>query len=72
MPNRSMLMTKDEAAQILARCNIAQGSDFHTIYSESVELLKDEGKRRGYRQQRNANGSYARSFYEYVNRRLRK
>lgn len=61
-------LTRSEARDILARCQIPAGTDFHVLRSETVELLLEEADSRGYRKPRNANGSRGRYFYEYVRR----
>jgi hypothetical protein len=64
-----MLMTRWEARETLARCHVDFRSDFHTLPSEAVGALVDAAKASRYRKQKNANGSTARMFYQYLQRR---
>ena len=43
-------------------------ADFHTLDSGTVLQLADVAKAVGYRKPRNANGSTARYFFEYLTR----
>lgn len=63
------MLRKFEAQAILARCNVKPGEDFHRLESAKVEALLEEAKARGYREPKNANGSRARYFHAYLNRR---
>lgn len=47
-------------------------ADFHTLGSAKVEQLLEVAKAVGYRRPKNANGSTARCFFEYLARGYRK
>jgi hypothetical protein len=63
-------MTRSEASDILARCHIDRGHDFHRLPSDQVEALLTEADRVKYRRPKNANGSRARYFHARVMRAL--
>jgi hypothetical protein len=65
-------LTRSEARDILQRCKVAIGSDFHRLDSETVERLLSEADARGYRKPKNANGSRGRYFHAYVDRTAEK
>lgn len=44
-------------------------ADFHTLGSDTVQRLADTARAVGYRAPKNANGSTARYFFEYLARR---
>lgn len=56
------------AHDILRRCKVLPGADFHALDSATVESLIREADAIGYRKPRNANGSRARYFHAYVQR----
>lgn len=57
-----------EAANLAQRFGFPLGADFHSLGSATVEKILAAADFRGYRKPRNAPGSRARSFYEYLNR----
>lgn len=57
-----------EAKELAARHNIPLHEDFHSLPSDIVANIVRAGKERGYVKWSKANGSYARCFYEYLNR----
>lgn len=61
-----------EARQVLLGMGIHWDQDFHTLRSEKVDLLVDAAKARGYRKSKNAPGSTARMFFEYLVRQASK
>jgi hypothetical protein len=61
-------MTRDEARAILRRAN-ALWRDFHALPSADVETLIAEADRLHYRAPKNANGSRARMFCQFLQRR---
>ena len=61
-------MTRSEARESLARAHVPAGEDFHRLRSGQVESLLAEAKRLKYRTPRNANGSRARMFCQYLQR----
>jgi hypothetical protein len=61
-------MTRPEARDILQRCKIVLGTDYHALTSAQVEALLEEARRVRYQRPRNANGSRARYFYSRVRR----
>lgn len=63
-------MTKEKARYILDLCSVPEGADFHTLSSDQVEELADEGRAFKYKAPKNANGSYGRMFYAYICRTL--
>jgi hypothetical protein len=64
---RRILPTR--AHEILTRCNAFQ--DFHALSRQSVDALLEEADAYRYRKSKNANGSRARCFHEYLFRALR-
>lgn len=61
-------LSKPQAQDILRRCHVSRGVDFHALPSKTVERLLAEADTLGYRKPKNANGSRARYFHAYVNR----
>lgn len=61
-------LAPSDANDILQRCGIVIGQDFHTLNTSTVEALLIEADKRGYRKPSNANGSRGRYFHEYVQR----
>jgi hypothetical protein len=60
------------AAEILHRCKVPLGADFHTLSSSQVEALLVEADRLKYRKPKNANGSRGRYFHAALQRRAQK
>jgi hypothetical protein len=60
------------AAEILHRCNVPIGADFHTLSSAQVEALLVEADRLKYRKPRHANGSRGRYFHDLLQRRAKR
>lgn len=56
------------ACDILARCNVPLGADYHTLNTGQVDALISEANAWGYRRPRNANGSRGRYFHAYLQR----
>lgn len=67
--NGHEMMTRQTALEILARCSIERGADFHALSSEQIEALLSVVKERKYRKRKDAPGSTARMFHSYVERR---
>ena len=65
-------MTKDQAQEILRRIGCSAAPDFFTLPSEQVAQVLIEADAVKYRKPKNANGSRARYFYEYLTRTARK
>lgn len=65
-------MYDPQAAEILARCDVPLGADFHTLSSSQVDALLEEADRVKYRKPRNANGSRGRYFHDLLQRRARR
>ena len=63
-----MRRTKVDATDLMTRWAIPNGRDFHTLGSAAVELIIGAADEWGYRKPKNANGSRARCFYEYLTR----
>ena len=63
------MLTRRDALAILAACDIAAGADYHTLSSATVDALLAEADKRKYRKPKDANGSRARYFHAYVQRR---
>ncbi len=66
-----------KARQILADCLIYREStghfpDYHALNSDRVLALTEEAQERRYRKPRQANGSRARCFYQYLTRAAEK
>lgn len=62
-------MDSQTAYDILRRCGIPLNDDFHRLTSSQVESLLAFANEHKYRKPRNANGSRARYFHAYVNRK---
>lgn len=65
-------MTRGTAHDILQRCAVPLGVDFHALDSKQTALLLREADTVKYRRPKNANGSRARYFHAYVVRSARK
>jgi hypothetical protein len=61
-------MERWRALEILRRCNASPNIDFHRLGSDAVERLLCEAKAHGYRHRKDANGSKARMFCQYLQR----
>lgn len=57
-----------EARNLASSYGIPLYRDFHTLDSDTVDKVLRAADFRKYRKPRNANGSRARCFYEYLNR----
>ena len=57
-----------EARNILAAVGCEIPADFHTLDSNQVHRVLMEAEQYGYRKPRNANGSKARCFFQFVQR----
>ncbi|HEO1552411.1 hypothetical protein I4940_08035 [Pseudomonas aeruginosa] len=63
-------MARDKAAiRETLRSVVDFSADFHTLNSGAVEALVDAARANAYRKPKNANGSTARYFFAYLNRR---
>ncbi len=62
-------LTPDDAHAILADLGILGGADFHALRAEQVRQLLNQARACGYREPKNANGSRARYFHAYLDRR---
>lgn len=56
------------ARDILSRCRAPVGGNFHALNSDAVEALLGEARTYAYRHPRNANGSRARYWHDYLQR----
>lgn len=65
-------ITKEQAQEILHRIGCSAAPDFFTLPSEQVAQVLMEADAVKYRKPKNANGSRARYFYEYLTRTARK
>ena len=63
------MMGMYEARAIFAAIDCELNEDFHRLNSNQVSRLLMEADQRKYRKPRNANGSRARMFFAYVQRR---
>ena len=61
-------MTRHDALEIAHRYGINVKADFHTLRAAEVETILEAADFRKYRKPRNANGSRARCFHEYLRR----
>lgn len=61
-----------DAGAILSRCGVERGADFHTLRLDTVERLIEFADDYGYRKPRNANGSRARYWHDYLQRVARR
>lgn len=66
------LIDPDDARDILRACGVPFGADYHTLRSETVDALLAAADRCRYRTPRNANGSRARCWHDYLQRRARR
>lgn len=63
-------MARDKAAiRETLRSVVDFSADFHALNSAAVDALVQAAKAAGYRKPKNANGSTARYFFAYLNRR---
>ena len=60
------------ARGILQACNVPLGADFHALASTTVESLLHWADHYRYRKPKDANGSRARYFHAYLQRRAKK
>ena len=65
-------MDREDAYSILQQCGAPVGKDFHRLPSSVVERLLERAKAWKYRTPRNANGSRARCFHDYLQRLARR
>jgi hypothetical protein len=63
------MLSRTEAREILERYAVPLGADFHTLPPSQAVLLAEKAKLAGYRKPRNANGSTARYYHAYLQRR---
>ncbi len=63
------MLTKGEACITLDRCNVSIGADFHALPGSAVEMLFAAARAFHYRKPKSANGSTARYFHAYLQRR---
>lgn len=61
-------MSTKKAAALAMLPGLDLAADFHTLNSDTVQLLADTARAVGYRAPRNANGSTARYFFAYLAR----
>lgn len=61
-------MTRDDALEIAHRYGINTKAGFHTLRASEVETVLEAADSRKYRKPRNANGSRARCFHDYLRR----
>lgn len=61
-------MNRTEARAILSDCGLDGTEDFHELNRTAVDHILDAAKIRKYRKAPTANGSTARSFFEYLAR----
>ncbi len=61
-------LTPKEAKSLLARAGVDFRKDFHALGSADVQLIADTAKLAGYRKHKNAPGSTARMYYQYLER----
>jgi hypothetical protein len=61
-------MDRDDARAILARANVPPDVDFHTLGSDQVTALLKQARLHRYRESKNAPGSRARMFCQYLQR----
>lgn len=59
---------RERARRILGLIPAPVGGNFYALRQEAVYNLLGEARAAGYRQPRNANGSRARYFHEYLQR----
>ena len=63
------MLTREQATNILRLCGIKPDTDFHALASIHVDFLIHAANNLRYRKPRNANGSRARYFHAYLQRR---
>lgn len=66
MPRKKL--TPKEAKALLMADGMDFRQDFHALGSSAVQALADVAKLAGYRKSKNAPGSTARMFYQYLSR----
>lgn len=66
------MMCREHARETLRRIGIEIGADFHALPGLTVEALVDAADRYRYRKPATANGSRARYFHAYLQRRARR
>lgn len=64
----SARIDRERARRILALVPAPVGGNFYALRQEAIYSLLAEAKAAGYRTPRNANGSRARYFHEYLQR----
>jgi hypothetical protein len=68
MPRKTAKLSPQEAKAQLMADGMSFQDDFHALGSSAVQALADTAKRAGYRKSKNAPGSTARMFYQYLSR----
>lgn len=63
------MITSAQAREILQHCHISLGDDCDTLSSSIVDQLLEQADLHKYRKPKNANGSRARYFRAYLQRR---
>lgn len=66
------MIDPQKAQDILFMCGLESRHDFHTLSSGEVEHLLEYANAHSYRKPRNANGSRARYWFNYLRRRADK
>ena len=68
--NRPLIraLRADDARNILINCGVRISDDFHALPSDKVAALLAWADKWHYRKPRNANGSRARYFHDYLQR----
>ena len=61
-----------EARLMLQQCDINLGADFHALTGDKVTALLSRADFYRYRAPKNANGSRARYFHDFLQRKARK
>ena len=64
------MLTRKQAQDILNNCGIPEGADFHKLDSTKVGYLAEWAAAMKYRKAKNAPGSTARMYHDYLQRRL--
>lgn len=66
------MISPETAAETLRIVGAPIGEDFHKLDSYAVECLLDWARKFKYRKPKNANGSRARYFHDYLQRRAQR
>lgn len=67
---RPSKITREQAKVLAYIAGVPMDADFHALSQEQKETLISLAKKSGYRRPRMASGSFARYFYDHLNKRV--